>query len=169
MNENHGSLELLEPVSPETLVPDSWVEPWMFGAAAVLLLLLVAIAFFIRRKPAAPDPRAEREAVYKEAALQLSNVPEESAREAAVQCSLIVRNYVARAAKDPALFETHEETVARHAAFAGFTEETRAAASAGFSRLAALKYTAGAADVPGADVVADAGALLETLHRGFQA
>ena len=169
MNETSNSLELLEPVSPETLVPDSWVEPWMIAAAVALLVALLAVAFFVKRKPAPPDPAAAREAAYKDAALQLSNVTTDAPRDAAVQCSLIVRNYAARAAGDPALFETHEETVARHEALANFSEEARTAAAAGFARLAALKYAAVPPEAVAADVVADSGALLETLHRGFQA
>lgn len=169
MNEKPGNFELLEPTSPEVLVPDSWVEPWMIAAAVVLLILLIAALIFkLTRKPAA-TVFTIREAAYTEAAKSLETMVAADARGAAVQSSLILRKYLVAAVNDPALFETHEETIARHEAFKGFSDEARITTQAGFTRLAALKYAADIPDLATGNVIAESRALLETLHYGFLA
>lgn len=168
MNEKSGTFELMEPPSPEALVPDSWMEPWMI-AVAVLLVALLALLLLRKKKPAPFDPLAIRRAAYTEAAAALATIGAAvPAREAAVQGSLILRKYLSVAAADPALFETHEETLSRHDALNGFSEAARQAAERGFSRLAALKYAQQLPDVATVNVTADSRALLETLHHGFQ-
>ena len=79
------------------------------------------------------------------------------------------RNSRTRTAGDPALFETHEETLARHDALARFDESARTTAAGGFARLAALKYDSHPPAGDPAGVLADARALLATLDRGFRA
>ena len=86
---------------------------------------------------------------------------------AAVLASLTLRDYLATAADDPALFETHEEFIARHDSLAALTEKARAAAAAGFSRLAALKYAAEPPASTASLVIESARTLLDELHRGF--
>ncbi len=163
------NFELLEPPSPDALIPDSRVETWMIVVAALVMLGLLALFLFRRKKAAVSDPLAVRAAAHAEALAALGSIPASHTRDVAVQCSLIVRKYLSTAAADPALFETQEETLARHEALAGFTEEARAAAGAGFSRLAALKYAAEVPDVATGEVIAESRALLETLHGGFRA
>jgi hypothetical protein len=165
MNEKSGSFELLEPSSPEALVPDSWVEPWLLAAAAALLVVVLAILIFKKNKTSAVDPLATRKAAYEEAVAALQEIDAVPARDAAVRSSLILRKYLSAAAGDPALFETHEETISRHDALKDFSEEARAATGQGFARLAALKYAAEIPDVPATQVAAESSSLLETLHR----
>ena len=169
MNEKSGNFELLEPSSPETLVPDSWVEPWMIAVAVVLVLAVLVVLIFKSKKVARLDPAAGREAARAEAAATLDKIGPVPAREAAVRSSLILRKYLSAAAGDPALFETHEEYVSRHEALGGFSEDARASAGLGFSRLAALKYAPEIPDVAACDVIDESRALLETLHHGFRA
>ena len=92
-----------------------------------------------------------------------------SARDAAVQSSLILRQYLAVAAGDPALFETHEEYLSRHQALQAFSEDARSAAGLGFSRLAAIKYSAATPELSTGQVITGALALLEVLRHGFKA
>lgn len=83
--------------------------------------------------------------------------------------SLILRKYLSAAANDPALFETHEEFISRHDSLQALKPEARAAAEAGFTRLASLKYAPEIQEDAPAQVIADSRALLETLHQGFAA
>lgn len=169
MNETAGSFELLEPKSPEALAPDPWLETWMmFAAIGLLLLVIAATALLKHRKPPRFDARAARQAAHAMAVAQLQAVQRDSPRDAAVQASLILRNYLAVAAGDPALFETHEEYVSRHQALHAFSDEARAAAGDGFTRLAAMKYAAEIPDTPADEVIAFARRLLDTLHHGFR-
>jgi hypothetical protein len=169
MKEQPANFELLEPASPEALVPDSWVEPWMVLTAVGLLLILGAWLIFRNKKPAAANPRAIRNAAYQVALAGLEKINALQARDAAVHCSLILRRYLSVAANDPALFETHEEFISRHDALNALTEAARKASEGGFTRLASLKYAAEIPDVSPLDVVTESRALLETLHHGFHA
>ena len=168
MNESAGTFELQEPAKPESLVPSSWVEPWMFAFGGTLLLVCLAVLFFYRKKVTKTDPTAVRRTAFADANKALENIDlTVSPREAAVRASLIVRRYLSVAAGDPALFETHEEYLGRHEALQGFSEEARAAAAAGFGRLAELKYAEEIRATETAAVIADSRKLLETLHHGF--
>ena len=86
-----------------------------------------------------------------------------------MQTSLILRRYLSLAAEDPALFETHEEFIARNDALLSLSDAARAACATGFARLAACKYAPEVPAMAPATVVAEAHELLETLHRGFHA
>ena len=169
MNEKSGNFELLEPVSPESLVPASWVEPWMIAAAVLLVVALLAVAIFRKKKVAPIDPLAIRQAAHAEAAAALNKIGEVPPRDAAVQSSLILRRYLSVVAADPALFETHEEYVSRHEALKNFSEDARSSAGLGFSRLAAMKYAPEVPDMETPQVIAGSHTLLEILHQGWQA
>jgi hypothetical protein len=169
MNGAPRNFELLEPPSPEALVPDSQVEPWMIVTAAVLVLGLLAILIFRKKKSPAAVLQEAREAAHAEAVSALNAINPTGTRDVAVQCSLILRKYLSAAAGDPALFETHEEYISRHEALKNFTEDARTAAGNGFTRLAALKYAADVTDVAADVVITESRALLETLHHGFRA
>ena len=169
MNEKSGSFELLEPSPPEALIPDSWLEPWMIATAVALLVVVLAVLILKRKKAAPIDPLAARRVAHAEAVAALGEIGTVTPRDAAVRSSLILRKYLSAAAGDPALFETHEETISRHDAFKDFSEEARATTGHGFARLASLKYAAELPDAAASEVVAESRALLETLHHGFQA
>jgi hypothetical protein len=170
MNGKTNDLKLLEPPSPEWLLPDSGFSQWWIVAGVALLVLLAVLVIIWRRKSPAVTPLALRHAAHTEAVTAFSNISAADVREAAIQSSLILRRYLSAAAGDPALFETHEEFISRHDALLRLTEETRLAASTGFTRLATLKYapeirTAAAAE----EVIRESRTLLETLHHGFTA
>ncbi len=169
MKEAQTNFELYEPASPEALVPDSWVEPWMLVAVGVLILLTV-LYFILRKKKDAPsDPLAARKAAYKEALTSFEQIQADTSREAAVQSSLILRKYLSLAAQDPALFETHEEFISRRDSLGVLTDAARLATESSFARLAALKYAREVDAAAPSEIVADSGNLLETLNQGFRA
>ena len=168
MAEQTTSFELKEPAPPDALVPSIGLWPWWVGGAALVLLAIVLLLVF--RKRAVPvDPAAARNAAFKEAMSALAGASAASAREAAVQGSLILRRYLSTAAGDPALFETHEEFIARRDSLAALTEAAREAAAEGFNRFATLKYAPEIPDAPADEVIADSRRLLERLHGGFAA
>lgn len=171
MNEKSGTFELMEPTSPEALIPDSWLEPWMMIVAAILLTFIAALTVWMlkRKKTATVNPLSIRQAALAEASAALSEIGPVEPREAAVRCSLILRKYLSVAAADPALFETHEEYISRHEALKDFSEEARGTASLGFSRLAAIKYAPQTPDLGTEQVITGSRVLLETLHHGFRA
>jgi hypothetical protein len=170
MNEKSGSFEFLEPSAAEALVPSSLFEPWMLGVLIVLALAVVVTAvILVRKKRLAVDPQAARRAAHAQATSDLAGLANSTPREAAVQCSLTLRKYLSVVANEPALFETHEEYVSRHAALTKFTEEARAAAGVELAKLATLKYTSATPAVRTPEVVASSQALLEILHHGGQA
>jgi hypothetical protein len=159
--------ELIEPASPEALVPTHELSLWLVAAAVLTLLLLVIVLISRNRKPTTANLMAKRMAAFSAAKSALESITAATCRDAALRSSLILRNYLAVAANDPALFETHEEFIARHDSLQALTPSARAAAEAGFTRLASLKYAPEIPDADPSDVVAESLSLLETLHQGF--
>lgn len=169
MNEKPSSFELKEPTSPEAFVPASWVEPWMVFVFILLVLLVLAYFAFKKKRSPLLDPTAARRVAYTEATSALASIGDVIPREAAVQCSLILRRYLSVVANDPALFETHEEYLSRHEALKNFSEEARGSAALGFARLAALKYSPGESDMDTPQVILGSKSLLDILNNGMQA
>jgi hypothetical protein len=170
MNEEPTTLELRDAAIPDALMPGYGLE-WWWGVAGIFALIVLLVVFMLRIRGKARGPGASmlRDAAFREAMAALSGSAPAEARDAAVLSSLAVRKYLSVAAADPALFETHEEFLARHNALNAFKPEARAAAEAGFTRLAALKYAPRQADATAANVIAESRALLQTLHHGFAA
>jgi len=172
MNEAPLNFELAEPSHPERLLPQFALEVWMIPAAVALLLGIYAVVIVLRRKfGKSTNPLSIRAAAHARAEAELSEVESPSSRQAAVRCSLILRKYLATATSDPSLYETHNEFLMRHDSLAAMTEEAREAATAGFSRLAALKYAPeeGSEEHTPENVVVESRNLLHTLHHGFSA
>ena len=163
------TLELRDAAPPDGLIPGhslGWW--WAMGAAAIVAAILLAW-WLKRRKPAAPHPTKIRQQAWQEADKALAQISANDPRDAAVQSSLIVRKYLSLAAQDPALFETHEEFIARHDSLTALTPAARAAASDGFARLAALKYAPVPPDADAAAILTESRGLLRVLHQGFAA
>jgi hypothetical protein len=168
MNESATGLQLREGAQIDALLPDHGSWPWWL-AAAVLVLSLAAVVLLRKRRKPGVTAVVIREQAYREAMAALEGSSPADAREAAVRCSLVLRRYLATAAADPALFETHEEFLARGDALGKFTPAARAAAASGFSILATLKYAPRAPVADAGGILADSRALLESLHQGFAA
>lgn len=168
MSEKTNNFELLEPPSPDALIPDSWLDPWIIPAAVALIIALLIIVFYRKKKSTAESLPEVRNLAYQEALSGLENITYSETREVSVQCSLILRKYLSTAANDPSLFETHEEYLSRHQALTKFTIEARAAANQGFNRLSTLKYSKEIPNTDVGEVISESRTLLETLHHGFQ-
>jgi hypothetical protein len=170
MAEDRVTFELKEPASPELLLPHDYsTAGWVSAAILALGLLGAGLLWWRRCHPSAPAQAAARNLAYSEASGGLARIAATQARDAAVQASLILRKYLSLAVNDPALFETHEEFIARHDALSALTDSARNACESGFASLAALKYAPQIPDLAPAAVVSEARALLETLHHAFHA
>ncbi len=167
MNGTTHGFELMEPASPEALIPDS--RSWPMWAWVVLVVLLVIVMIWFRRKKRSPvaTSLAVRKAAFAAAVEALDRIAADDVRDAAVQASWILRSYLSVAAGDPALYETHEEFVLRHHVLESLTPNARMAAQAGFDRLASLKYSSEISEEFPLSVIAESRVLLEVLHHGY--
>jgi hypothetical protein len=162
---NDDPMALRELVPAEPLLPDPGLPPWAWVGIALASLALIGLVLFLRRgKAAAADPRRDREEAYQRARQELEAVPEGGIQQAATRVSVALRRYLAAVSGDPALFETHEEFIARHAALSAYPEEVRTVTAEGFSHLARLKYGRDATGDPVALFTA-ARQLLDRLHQ----
>lgn len=140
----------------------------MLISLGIVVLGLVALVIFLKKKRVAITPLSLRTVAHSEAAAALAQLGELAPREAAVQASLVLRKYLSTVAKDPALFETHEEYLVRHQALNKFSDEAREATRLGFARLAAMKYSPKSPDMDTPQVVSGSQYLLEILHHGMR-
>ncbi|MDX1680640.1 MAG: DUF4381 family protein [Akkermansiaceae bacterium] len=166
MSSTKQDLQLIEPPSHEGLMPITlgW-QWWTAIAIAVLGLMGIAWLLWTRHKSTQNDPgRAHREAT-REALAALATCSSESTREAATECSLILRRYLAKLTGDPALFETHEEWISRHDALQDMSETTRGEIHEQLSRLAGWKYSPDEASIEPAEVVEQSRRLVQTLKQ----
>ena len=159
-------LQDLAPAEPHLLAPD--LPPWLWFviAAGALALGALAVLFFMLRtdKPGPDLRRLELEKAYRDALAALDPVPGLPAQEAAVQASLALRRYLVLACRDPSLFETHEEFLARHQALENYPEDLRERVSTLLCRLASLKYDRHRNHDPAA-LASQSRELLENLHQ----
>ena len=167
--ETVSAARLMEPVSPEALMPDIGLWPWWL-AGGLLLALLVVIAFYLRhRSPRISDPASVRNIAYSEALSAFENTNATTPRDAAIHSSLILRRYLSTAAGDPALFETQEEFLSRHDSLQALLPDAREAAASGFKRLASLKYAPEIPDADALEIITESKSLLQSLHQRFAA
>lgn len=165
MEEKGKSLELAESRDAIDLVP-TW-DPqlwWVFAAVAVVAAVVLLMVLLLRKKPVFDASKEKREA-YLEAKAAFSGKVGTDPRESAIQVSMILRRYLARSMNEPALFETHEEFIARHDGLKNLPDDVRSEAGAFFSKLAAVKYAPD--DIVGMDAdhtSAEGAALLERIH-----
>jgi hypothetical protein len=153
----------------ESLLPGWWLPHILIGSAILIAVVVVTI-LLVRLKNRTPSANLakQREAARLEALTALNATTKSTTRDAAIRTSLILRRYLASAADDPALFETHEEFITRRDSLAALSQQARDAASAGFARLAKLKYSAAIeSDDDPSHVINDARTLLDQLHNGF--
>jgi len=140
MEGNGKILELAESRDAIELVP-TW-EPqlwWYFAGTALVAAIALAVILLFRKKPKVDLLKEKREA-YQEAKAALGTDESGDARETAIRVSMILRRYLARSMYEPALFETHEEFVARHDGLKDLPEDVKAEVGSFFSKLAAVKY-----------------------------
>jgi hypothetical protein len=164
------TFELRPPASPDALLSQNGLPLWLIIAGGLFLIALLALVLFLalRRTPGMDATAARRDAL-RVADRALAEAKPSGIREAATLASLVLRRYLATVAGDPALFETHEEFIARRDSLARLQDTARAHAAEGFAHLAALKYDRQPPTGDPAVVIDDARALLTTLDRALRA
>ena len=165
MEKKGKSLELAEPRDAIDLVP-TW-DPqlwWVLAAVAVIAALVLLVAILLRRKPVVDASKEKREA-YLEAKAALSGDEVTEPRESAIRVSMILRRYLARSMNEPALFETHEEFIARHDGLKDLPDALKSEVGDFFSKLAADKYAPDDhVSIEANTTYAEGAALLERIH-----
>ncbi len=163
---------LQDVVDPAPFLPHPGEIPWPWLAAAAVVASAAAVLLVraLRRRAAPPPtPRQRQEAARAAALKALGQIPpDQSVRELATDVSFLLRRFLADACADPALFETHEEFLARGEVPANLPDELRRDLAGTFATLARLKY-APDAPPPGADLVGPARALVERIYSALPA
>lgn len=165
MEESENSFELVESRDAIDLVP-SW-EPqawWYFTASAVVFGAVLLVLLMMRRKKSFADPGKEKREAYAEAIADFGQAAPGDLRQAAVRVSEILRRYLAKSMRESALYETHEEFVARHDALKDLPENVRQEIAVFFAKLAELKYAPEPPDSEPAPIHAGGLELLERIH-----
>lgn len=157
--------ELAESHEAMDLVPTWELEWWWIVIPVAALLLLVLLAYLLFRKPKAEDIHKARLEAYQHALSELAKLDVSLGKENVIMTSLIMRQYLAKTMKEPALYETHEEFIGRHDAIKGLNENLKAEITSYFTQLAAIKY----GPVEGSEIQVDslrqgATQLLERIH-----
>ena len=165
MEKNGNSFEIAESRDAINLVP-TW-DPqlwWDFAAVAVFAAIVLLVVLLLRRKPVVDTSKEKREA-YLEAKVALSGDAVTEPRESAIRVSMILRRYLARSMNEPALFETHEEFIARHDGLKDLPDDVKSEVGNFFSILAATKYAPD--DIVSVDANSsqtEGAAILERIH-----
>lgn len=164
MAENENSFELVESRDAIDLVPTWEPQAWWYFTAAAVISGIVLMVLIMRRKKTVADPGREKREAYKEAKEDFGKGIPADLRETAVRVSVILRRYLGRSMREPALFETHEEFVSRHDALKDLPEDVRQSVAEFFDRLAGLKYAPEPPDAEPAAIHAGGLELLERIH-----
>ncbi|MFD0895756.1 hypothetical protein KBB96_02145 [Luteolibacter ambystomatis] len=165
------SFELHPPPPPDKLLPGPRLDlpAWQIALAAIALILVILLIVLAIRKKRPVDEGSVRRRAYQDALRCLEEARPAGSREAATLSSFILRRYLAVVAKDPALYETHEEFVGRHDILKNVSDDTRHQTVEGFGHLASLKYGRETRAGEGGPVIQSSRSLLETLHRALAA
>ena len=142
MDASQVDIRFVEPSATDALMPTSLT--WEMLIIAGLLLLVALIITWIvwhRRQKTVVGSHNRIKRAHNEALGALAACPTESRTPVATECSLIMRRYLAVVTSDPALFETHEEWIARHDAVESFSQPLTADIHQLFEQLAEWKYT----------------------------
>lgn len=163
--QSDDALVLRDLVPAEPLLPEPSLPAWAWVLIGLGVVAVIAATILLRRRKTLPaDPWHLRDEAYLRAKSDLDDVLDGGMQAAATRVSLVLRRYLATVCGDPALFETHEEFISRHAALSDYPEELRKVTAEGFSHLARLKYGREANGDPVA-LFGAARQLLDRLHQ----
>jgi hypothetical protein len=156
MADSKTNFELAESHEAMDLVPTWELEWWWIALPAFFLVIIVLLAIVIFKNTRVHNTINLKRESFQQALAELAQLDESLGKENVIMVSLVLRKYLAKIMKDPALYETHEEFIGRHDAIKNLNEELKLAISDYFSKLAALKYG------PDEGAVSD----VESLKRG---
>lgn len=162
MEEPATNLELRDIPDAAPFIPSPSLPWW----AWLIIALILAIAiFFIVRKKSTPAVLTKNDA-YREACTALDSLSSLATTpvKLATAVSLIMRRYLAAAASDPSLFETHEEFLSRHTALTIYPDDLRKEVTTHFQHIARLKYAPLEAAPDLTNFIPHMRALLDRLH-----
>ncbi len=167
MDPSKEDIRFVETSATDNLMPTpiSW-ETWgIIGLALLGVMLLIWFLWRRSRRNTTPTPENLIKKAHDEALAALAVCPTAERTPAATECSLILRRYLVAVTGDPALFETHDEWIARHDSMESFDEELKQQAQTLFANLAEWKYSpADHGDEPAA-MIDRSRHLLEAFNR----
>lgn len=137
----------------------------MLGGVLLLLLLLAFVIWRKYRQPSATSPQDFREQTRAEAMAALATCPTSNKTKAATECSIILRRYLSTLTGDPALYETHEEWVARHDSLEDFSDSLKQEIGKRFSQLAQSKYAPEELGEAPESMIENSRQLIDAVHR----
>jgi hypothetical protein len=156
MAESKTKFDLAESHDAMDLVPNWQVEWWHIAIPAAVLVILILLGYLFLRKSKIQDPTEAKRLAYQDALTELQKLNASIGKENVIIVSLVLRQYLAKAMNEPALYETHEEFIGRHDAIKNLSEDLKLEITDYFSKLAAIKYG------PNEGVVVD----VETFKQG---
>ena len=167
MEPSEEDIRFVETSPTEGLMPTPIIwEYWAIGGF-VLLVLLLAAWFMIRAffKPKLSSPEDLKKKAHRDALAALSACPKQELIPAATECSLVLRRYLAAVTSDPALYETHDEWIARHDALETFEAQLKQQIHHLFEQLARWKYAPSDEGDEPAQVISRSRDLLESINQ----
>jgi hypothetical protein len=136
-----ANFTLLPPVPAERYLPPAGLPWWAWALAGLALAILLAIVVVRRRSPRTTPAGPDLAVLRRRALDSLATIdPAAGPAVVATAVSLVVRRFLADLLDDPALFETHEEFLARDHPLARLPDDQRTATSTHFATLARMKY-----------------------------
>jgi len=160
MDQALKDFRLMEPTLPDA--PGLGVVPWIF---ALLILIVIALIVWSRLRHSPSQPLRFKEIAYRDAVAALTHISPDAIRDAAIQTSLILRQFLAKVTNAPALYETHEEFITRQDSLKSLRPESQLATKQLFDQLAAIKYAREVPHRQPSELIADSKGLLATLHK----
>ncbi|MGA0845403.1 MAG: DUF4381 family protein [Luteolibacter sp.] len=160
------SLELRDSPLPESALPRFGLWPWLI-CLVIPLFGWILWRLWRQKKSQVADPKTIRDQALRDALDEIAAIkPAHDIRQQALDCSQILRRYLATTTQDPAWFETQEEFRARPNALSDFSDAAKHATMDAFDRWAKIKYLPeSAALAAAADIISESRELLHTLHH----
>ncbi|MFN5868426.1 MAG: hypothetical protein ACK46A_03745, partial [Akkermansiaceae bacterium] len=140
MADSKTKFELADSHEAMDLVPNWELEWWHIVLSASILIFAIFLGYLFLRKSKIQYPNQSKLLAYQDALSGLEKLDASIGKENVIIVSLVLRQYLAKAMNEPALYETHEEFIGRHDAIKGLSEDLKLEITNYFSKLAAIKY-----------------------------
>jgi hypothetical protein len=163
MEEKATSLELRDIPDITPLLPRDW-WPWWAWLGCIVAIIIVLWLFRTMSSRNA-DAAKKHQKAYEDALREIDIAKSlQNPLSLSTELSLILRRYLSIAMDDPALFETHEEMIARHDAFASLHDSLKQELAEHFSTLCRYKYAPSPEQVDLSLLAPQATSLLRQLY-----